>query len=96
MKTFNSILAALFLSLAITQFGFAEQPSVDVNTATAEELAEALHGVGMAKARAIVEYRDENGAFAHIDELVNVRGIGLRTVDRNRDRIELPEAPAGQ
>ena len=96
MNTFKSILAALFLSLAITQFGFAEQPAIDVNTATAEELAEALHGIGMAKARAIIEYREENGQFEHIDELVSVRGIGLRTVDRNRDRIELPESPAEQ
>jgi len=96
MKMFQSIIAALFLSLAVVQTGLAEDLSVDVNTATAEELAEALHGVGQAKARAIIEYRDENGEFEHIDELVNVRGIGLRTVDRNRDRIELPEAPAEQ
>ncbi len=96
MKMFQSIIAALFLSLAVVQTGLAEDLSVDVNTASVEELAEALHGVGMAKARAIVEYRDENGTFEHIDELVNVRGIGLRTVDRNRDRIELPETPAGQ
>jgi competence protein ComEA len=93
---FKSIIAALFLSLAITSPAWpSSPPSVDVNTATAEELAEALHGVGMAKARAIVEYRDENGSFEHIDELVNVRGIGLRTVDRNRDRIELPESTGG-
>ncbi len=96
MKMFQSIIAALLLSLAVVQTGLAEGLSVDVNTATAEELAEVLHGVGMAKAQAIIEYRDENGEFEHIDELVNVRGIGLRTVDRNRDRIELPEAPAEQ
>ncbi len=96
MTMFKSIIAALFLSLAIAQSGLAADLSVDVNTASAEELADALHGVGVAKAQAIVEYRDENGEFEHIDELVNVRGIGLRTVDRNRERIELPEAPAGQ
>ncbi len=96
MKMFQSIIAALFLSLALAQTGLAEELSVDVNTAGVEELAEALHGVGMAKAQAIIEYREENGAFEHIDELVNVRGIGLRTVDNNRERIELPEAPAGE
>lgn len=91
----RNLLAAIVLSLAVAQFGFAEEAAIDVNTATAEELAEGLHGVGMAKARAIVEYREENGDFEHVDELVNVRGIGLRTLDRNRDRIELPEKPAG-
>lgn len=96
MKMFKSIIVALFLSLAIAQSGLAEEMSIDVNNASAEELAEALQGVGMAKAQAIVAYRDENGDFEHIDELVNVRGIGLRTVDRNRDRIDLPEGPAEQ
>lgn len=70
---------------------------VNINTASAEELAEALDGVGLSKAQAIVAYRETNGAFEHADELVNVKGIGLRTVDRNRAFIVLdsqPEAPA--
>ena len=62
---------------------------VNVNTATAEELADGLKGVGLAKAEAIVSYRDSNGAFIHIDELVNVKGIGIRTVDINREVITL-------
>lgn len=95
MHAFKNIIAAVVLSLAVAQFGFAGEARVDINTATAEQLAEALNGVGMAKAQAIVEYREQNGGFEHIDELVNVRGIGLRTVDRNRDRIDL-EAPAGE
>lgn len=66
--------------------------SIDINTATAEEIATALNGVGMSKAEEIVRYREANGAFKHVDELVNVKGIGLRTVDRNRDRIVLQGA----
>lgn len=71
---------------------------VNINTATAEEIADALKGIGLSKAQAIVEYRESHGAFQHIDELVNVKGIGLRTVDENRDRIQLetPPAVAGQ
>lgn len=92
----KNIFAAIILSLAVAQIGFAEETAIDVNTATAEQLADALYGVGMAKARAIVEYREENGDFEHVDELVNVRGIGLRTLDRNRDRIDLAEKPAGE
>ena len=47
------------------------------------------HEVILSKAEAIVAYRDENGQFKHADELVNVKGIGLRTVDINRDYILL-------
>lgn len=88
---FKKTLAALALSLALTGMAFAEIAPVDLNTATAEQLAEALTGVGQARAEAIVAYREENGPFQHIDELVNVRGIGLSTVDRNRDRIKVVE-----
>ena len=62
---------------------------VNVNTANAEELAEGLKGVGLPKAEAIVSYRDSNGAFMHIDEMVNVKGIGIRTIDINREVITL-------
>jgi len=89
-------LIAIFLSLALTQFGMAQEMTVDVNTATAEQLAEALTGVGPAKAEAIIEYREQNGDFKHVDELVNVRGIGLRTLDRNRDRIALDGPTASE
>jgi competence protein ComEA len=66
---------------------------VNINTASAETLAAALDGVGISKARAIVAYRDSQGPFRHPDELVKVKGIGLSTVDRNRDliRLEVPK-----
>lgn len=82
------ILLALILALGISNAVLADEV-VDINTATVEQLADALNGVGESKARAIVEYRESNGPFEHIDELVNVRGIGIATVDRNRDRIRL-------
>ena len=62
---------------------------VNVNTADAEQLAQALKGVGLKKAEAIVAYREANGEFQHIDELVNVKGIGVRTIDLNRGVIML-------
>ena len=90
MKFFKTLtLSAALLAGA----AFAGEP-VNVNTAGAEELARALDGVGLSKAEAIVAYREANGAFEHIDELVNVKGIGLRTVDRNRDNIMLEGQPA--
>ncbi|MGK7296713.1 MAG: ComEA family DNA-binding protein [Candidatus Wenzhouxiangella sp. M2_3B_020] len=89
----KQLFLALFLVLGLNAAALAAEP-VDVNTATAEQLAEALNGVGEAKAEAIVEYREANGPFEHIDELVNVRGIGMATVDKNRDMIRLDSAPA--
>ena len=84
IKTFLTLLATALFSV----WAWAQQP-VNINTASAEEISEALKGVGKSKAEAIVEYRDENGEFKHVDELVNVKGIGLRTVDINREYILL-------
>ena len=77
---------ASLLALLLTLPAWAAE-GVNINTASAEEIAAALNGVGLAKAEEIVRYREEHGAFAHADELVNVKGIGLRTVDKNRDLI---------
>jgi len=60
---------------------------VDINTADAETLAMALDGIGLAKAREIVAYREQNGEFKSVDDLEQVRGIGPATIARNRDRI---------
>lgn len=84
MKSLLTFLATGLFSI----WAWAVQP-VNVNTATAEEIAEALKGVGMSKAEAIVSYRTEHGDFKHADELVNVKGIGIRTVDINREYILL-------
>ncbi len=60
---------------------------VDINTADAETLALALDGIGLAKAREIVAFREQNGEFKSIEDLEQVRGIGPATIARNRDRI---------
>ncbi len=89
------LLACLLASIPAAAGGL-----IDINTANAEELAAAMTGVGIKKAKAIVAYRDENGPFASIDDLVQVRGIGAATVDSNRDRVSVtnpdpdPGAPA--
>ena len=62
---------------------------VNVNKASAEEISEALKGVGMKKGEAIVAYRKENGAFSSIDELTNVKGIGPKTIAANKTDIKL-------
>jgi len=60
---------------------------VNVNTANAETISEALQGVGLNKAQAIVEYRQKHGPFKSPEDLSLVKGIGDRTVELNRDDI---------
>lgn len=60
---------------------------VDINTASAEALAEAINGVGITKARAIVTYREQNGPFQSVDDLTRVSGIGTRTIERARENL---------
>ena len=62
---------------------------VNVNTADAETISKELKGVGLAKAEAIVEYRDKHGPFRNADELSLVKGIGERTVEINRADIRV-------
>lgn len=61
------------------------EPAVDVNRASETELT-ALRGIGPALARRIVEYREENGPFRSLDELIQVRGIGPAKLEGFRDR----------
>lgn len=63
--------------------------TVNINQATAEELAVLLNGVGLKKAQAIVDYREEFGQFKTVDDLVHVKGIGEVTVEKNRSRLLL-------
>jgi competence protein ComEA len=82
--------AAFFVFLIFSFVAWAAGP-VNINTASAEQIADSLKGVGLSKAEKIVEYRESNGRFTHIDELVNVKGIGVRTVDINRELILLDD-----
>lgn len=84
---FKGIRTVLFaLALGLAGPALAEQ-AIDLNRASAAELAATLHGVGMKKAEAIVAYREQHGPFKSVDELVKVKGIGLATVERNRSRM---------
>jgi len=58
---------------------------VDINLASAETLAENIVGVGPVTAEKIVAYRLEHGEFQSIDELMNVSGIGIKTLEANQD-----------
>ena len=60
---------------------------VNINTADAELMSQELIGIGLSKAEAIVEYRNENGRFESPEELVKVKGIGPRVLAANAGNI---------
>ncbi|MCY0109719.1 MULTISPECIES: helix-hairpin-helix domain-containing protein [Pseudomonas] len=67
----------------------AQSARIDLNDADAVTLQKELSGVGEAKAKAIVAYRETNGPFASVDELLEVKGIGKAILDRNREKLEV-------
>ena len=62
---------------------------VDINKADAATIAKELNGIGLSKAQAIVTFREKNGAFKSADDLRKVKGIGAKTLERNRSNIRL-------
>ena len=84
MKTLKSTIAALALLACAAVF--AAEP-VNINTADAQSLAEAISGVGLKRAEAIVAYREQNGPFKSVNELVEVKGVGESIVEKSRDQL---------
>jgi len=74
--------------LLLAPLGAYAEP-VNINTADATQLAKALNGIGPAKAKAIIEYRDKNGPFKSVDQLALVEGISQKLIDRNKADIKL-------
>jgi competence protein ComEA len=62
---------------------------VNINTATAEELAAGLNGVGLRRAKEIVAYRQKVGRFSVTEQLTDIKGIGKKLLERNRARVVL-------
>lgn len=102
MKTFNTLIAALLLTLTFPAWAEGEATTetaqaetvllyVDINSDDAEKLADLMNGVGLKKAEAIVSYREENGAFTAVEDLLMVPGIGPATLEKNRAIIRLSE-----
>lgn len=79
----NKLLQLIIIFFALSGATYA---SVNINTASQAEL-EALKGIGPAKAKAIVEYRNQHGLFSSIDELEKVSGIGAGTIQQLRDEL---------
>ena len=84
--------AALVAATLLAQVAIAGP--VDVNTADAKTLARELQGIGMAKAEAIVTYREKNGPFKSADDLAKVKGLGKKLVDQNKSNLKFEAAKA--
>lgn len=66
------------------------QTNININRATEAELV-ALNGIGSSKAQAIILYREMFGGFKTVDELTKVKGIGAKTVEKNRQRLSVQD-----
>lgn len=90
MKSKQSLMAVLALIALITVVAggvWAEEPQkININTASAEELAQ-LKKIGSAYAARIVAYREKNGPFQKPEDITLVKGIGAKTYELNKDCI---------
>ncbi len=82
-------IAATVVGAAEDQVAQQTVSAVNINTASAEQLAAGLTGVGETRAAAIVEYRKTHGPFTSKEQLLEVKGIGQSTLDKNTDLITL-------
>jgi competence protein ComEA len=80
----QKIICLLALFFACSVFAATQ---VDINSADAKTLAQALDGVGLVKAEAIVAYRNAHGPFESIEDVAKVQGIGPRILEENRAAI---------
>ena len=88
----KKILIACFAAFLMAFAGFAAA-AVDLNSATAAEL-DSVKGIGPAKAKAIIDYRDKNGPFKSVDDLKGVKGFGVKTIDKLRPELTVGGASA--
>jgi competence protein ComEA len=88
----HTVIKRVFIAMALLgvilmiQPGFAADAPVDINHASLEELA-SLKYVGETIAKRIIEYREEKEEFSTLESLLNVKGIGPKTLEANKDRI---------
>jgi len=73
--------------MIITDRSF-QSNKININKANLEDLKK-LPGIGDVKGQAIIDYIEENGPFVDIEELINVPGIGEKTLEKMKDQISV-------
>ncbi|WP_404453086.1 helix-hairpin-helix domain-containing protein [Virgibacillus necropolis] len=76
-------------SLVMEKDGETNPTKIRLNYATQEEI-EQLNGIGPSKAQAIIQYREENGLFHKVEDVLNVPGIGEKTLENMKENIQVP------
>jgi competence protein ComEA len=92
MKVTQLLGKVILVASLLIASGLANAAPVNVNTADAETLAKNINGVGAKKAHAIVTYRKANGPFKSIDDLLKVKGIGQKIIDKNKSDLKFSDA----
>jgi len=83
--------AASLVAMISLPFGIAiGDERININTADAATL-QSIHGIGESRAKAIIAYRDEHGPFKTVDELVNIPGIGIKTLESMREQVKVED-----
>ncbi|MGM0630507.1 MAG: ComEA family DNA-binding protein [Pseudomonadota bacterium] len=65
--------------------------TVNINTSSAQEISDVLVGVGMKRAEQIIELREQLGGFTEVEQLLDVKGIGAKTLEKNRALITIKQ-----
>jgi len=84
---FLCIALAMLMTFSVPSWS-ADAGKINLNKATATELTQ-LKGIGMKYAEKIVEFREKNGPFKQVEDLLKVQGIGPKTLEKNKDRITI-------
>ena len=90
------ITAYLLINAACAQATEQAVQLLDLNAATAQQLADSLPGIGPAKAARIVQWRDENGPFPNVQQLLDVHGIGPKTLERLLPLLRVGDAASAK
>lgn len=84
---FNALALVAMLAFSGAAFSYTAE-KININTADAQTIAKNLNGIGLKKAEAIVVWRTEHGSFSEVSGIDQVKGVGQKTVEKNKDYIK--------
>ncbi|GBU09945.1 hypothetical protein AwWohl_10830 [Gammaproteobacteria bacterium] len=85
--------AVSFILIFSISINILKAEPININTATAAEITKNLRGIGPAKAAAIVLFREKNGEFSKPEDLLNISGIGAKTLENIKPDLIFNETP---